>query len=176
MKSLLMLALFFSTLVFAQVRPGPVPNPGPGAPIPPIPVDFPVSTLCKKTCANNVQSLTFMTITSQSGTRNCPDTVTMQQSCAPYACAPTGGVCKTNCAANTDCAAGFACINGQCGTISYYCSDFSTATGTDGKTYDCAPYACQAGQCIKRCGTTNDCVPGTVCDIGAGLCVVPTPN
>lgn len=161
-RSFLMMYLLTMTLfsqAFAQVRP-PIP-----------PVDVPVSTLCKKQCANNTQYLTYMTISSFSGARNCPERPTTQHSCAPYACEASGGSCKTVCASNADCSAGFACLNGQCGSISYYCADFSTSAGTDGSRFDCAPYACQSGQCLKRCATTNDCVAGSVCDVGAGLCV-----
>ncbi len=54
-----------------------------------------------------------------------------------------------------------------------HCSaDMQTSSSAQGSR-DCAPYACDAvvGTCLMSCATTNDCNPGSVCDIQAARCV-----
>lgn len=168
MKFFISFLIIFSTIALAQVRP-PVPNP-----IPTPPVDFAQSTLCKQTCANGVQYQYFMTIGSTSGVRNCPDLATTVRNCSPYAC-ENKSQCRINCNTQADCAKGFACITGQCMSISYYCSDDVTSNGTDGRSWDCSPYICQSGSCLHTCQTGFDCAQGYLCDTEFHKCV-PQPH
>lgn len=54
-----------------------------------------------------------------------------------------------------------------------HCSaDLQTSSSAQGMR-QCSPYACDAvvGTCLMSCATTNDCNPGSVCDVGAARCV-----
>lgn len=54
-------------------------------------------------------------------------------------------------------------------------ADLRTSSSAQGSR-SCEPYACDAvvGTCLMSCATTNDCAPGTACDIGAARCVRPS--
>jgi N-acetylneuraminic acid mutarotase len=96
--------------------------------------------------------------------------------CGTYGCDTTTLVCKSTCAANTDCGTGFECKDAACVPQSSKCSADSTQViGTDGTTTNCAPYACREGQCLRKCNLSTDCLGGSVCD-GSGACVTPTPQ
>lgn len=172
MKFIACFMLLVSQLAFGQMRPGPNPRPLP-TPEP----DFKQSTLCQQTCVGTTHSLYFMTITSQSNVKECPTQMpTSVHSCAPYSCENNGKWCKTSCGADTDCAPGFLCQAGSCTSISYYCADNQTVVGSNGQSFNCWPFVCQAGKCKERCGSTDDCAPGTVCDFSNNnTCVVPPP-
>jgi hypothetical protein len=54
-----------------------------------------------------------------------------------------------------------------------HCSaDLQTSSSAQGSR-QCSPYACDqvVGTCLMSCATTNDCNPGTVCDIAAARCI-----
>lgn len=54
-----------------------------------------------------------------------------------------------------------------------HCSaDLQTSSSAQGSR-QCSPYACDpvVGTCLLSCATTNDCNPGSVCDIVAARCV-----
>lgn len=57
-----------------------------------------------------------------------------------------------------------------------HCSvDGRTSTSGQGSR-DCQPYNCDivTGACMQGCATSDDCQPGTLCDMGApGRCVHP---
>ena len=49
------------------------------------------------------------------------------------------------------------------------CNANNTAVvAPDGRTYDCVPYGCWAGECLRSCHNVDDCQSGYVCD--GGVC------
>lgn len=42
--------------------------------------------------------------------------------------------------------------------------------GADGSKYNCSPFKCETGRCLKTCKSVNDCVSPTVCDF-SGQCI-----
>jgi hypothetical protein len=57
------------------------------------------------------------------------------------------------------------------GTPGYVCDGGHFAYGVDGSAYDCSPFMCQAGQCLKFCASVNDCVRPSVCSPRSFTCV-----
>lgn len=55
------------------------------------------------------------------------------------------------------------------------CSDDLRESFSPSGRRSCEPYACDpvVGTCLMSCATTNDCSPGTVCDMEPGRCVHP---
>lgn len=54
-----------------------------------------------------------------------------------------------------------------------HCSaDLRTSSSAMGSR-ECSPYACDSvvGTCLMSCATSNDCTPGSLCDVGAARCV-----
>jgi hypothetical protein len=95
--------------------------------------------------------------------------------CEPYACDATMGACKLTCAADTDCATDYECKSGKCQpVVAAQCSgDGLTSIAHDGTSTDCAPLRCGTdGRCLKACGSSDDCVAGTVCS--AAKCISPS--
>jgi hypothetical protein len=92
-------------------------------------------------------------------------------SCNDFACSSDGTKCKTTCAVDADCAAGFTCSGGAC-VPSATCVDDHTAK-TSGSPQDCTPYVCQNG-CKTSCASNADCVAGDVCT--GGKCVPPSSS
>lgn len=94
-----------------------------------------------------------------------------------FACIDTG--CKTGCASEADCTAGFVCSGGKCipnnGTCSKDKTQVLDAVGVFQK--DCSPYFCVSGQCAASCAQTTECQTGFVCDRAAKTCkqVAPPP-
>jgi len=86
-------------------------------------------------------------------------------SCEPYDC--DTDVCKTGCAANADCAAGYECKESKCvPAIEATCStDGLSSLLRDGTTTPCAPYRCGTdGRCLRGCAKSDDCAPGRLCE------------
>ena len=75
-----------------------------------------------------------------------------------------GDKCRTKCAVDGDCAAGFSCSgDGRC-LVPASCTDKSTSTNVSGVATDCAPYLCDTtGQCKSTCRSVDECVTGAVC-------------
>lgn len=75
------------------------------------------------------------------------------------------------CFKNLDCYTGYFCnLNlNECRVIAYQC-DAQFVRGSDGSKFDCTPYTCQAGQCLKTCASVDDCAPPAVCN-QEGKCV-----
>lgn len=75
------------------------------------------------------------------------------------------------CFKNSDCYNGYFCnLNlNECRVIAYQC-DGQFVRGSDGSKFDCTPYMCQAGQCLKTCASVDDCAPPAVCN-QEGKCV-----
>ncbi len=69
------------------------------------------------------------------------------------------------CFGNTQCSVGYYCTqSNECKVVGYVC-DGHVVKGSDGSVYECSPYLCQAGQCLKTCASVDDCnAPTFVCD------------
>jgi hypothetical protein len=97
------------------------------------------------------------------------------------ACDAPTGKCKTSCAGDEDCAAGFVCDSGKCAPKPapppVHCSDDRTSSiAPDGKSTPCSPYRCGSdGSCPTSCASSSDCLEGS-CDTsqGVGVCA-PLP-
>ena len=126
-----------------------------------------VGTVCREpVCASGVATVGGMC----DGLGHCPDLLSGDtKECEPYACA--ADACKTECTANTHCAAGATCdkATGKCeqGAV---CDGSHTVTAVDGKKTNCAPFKCDATGCRNTCSTVDDCVAPAVCDT-TGKCV-----
>jgi hypothetical protein len=94
-------------------------------------------------------------------------------SCAPYVCNATG--CLTSCTFDLDCVSGFRCTSGKCVPEGTACTaDLLASVDKDGKVTQCAPYRCRTdGTCNKDCGSSDDCAPGSICDVPSKTCSVP---
>ncbi|MGZ3418113.1 MAG: Kelch repeat-containing protein [Polyangiales bacterium] len=90
--------------------------------------------------------------------------------CEPFACGATA--CKKACAADADCAAGFTCATrtGKC-VFGAKCDGDHTVVVPDAPSIDCTPYRCAGAACVAKCATSDDCLPGTTCDVASGACV-----
>lgn len=97
-------------------------------------------------------------------------------SCAPYACDPSG--CLSSCVDDKACATGFACKDGHCvqSDLKATCVDDGLSSqSAAGTRKSCAPYRCGAeGTCLTRCTSSLECQPGAACDVGSGVCSVPS--
>ena len=93
--------------------------------------------------------------------------------CAPFRCAPTG--CLKTCTGDDQCVDKARCVAGSCvpSPSGARCTDDGlSSVQPDDTVKSCAPYRCDTnGACTPKCATSNDCVPGFVCDGGSGTCV-----
>ncbi len=79
------------------------------------------------------------------------------------------------CFGNTQCSIGYYCTqSNECKVVGYVC-DGHVVKGSDGSVYECSPYLCQAGQCLKTCASVDDCNHPFVCDFKYH-CVAPPPK
>lgn len=130
--------------------------------------------ICNQTCTDGVLKMSFMLTGETSGEKKCPAQALpadLTLSCGAYLCAD-GKNCAVAC--DDKCAQGFTCVNRKCvpeKPIEYFCGDDRTIKSSRGESWDCSPLVCQAGRCKERCATTNDCIPGSVCDTSNGSCV-----
>jgi len=105
-----------------------------------------------------------------SNTASCAGTL----DCGNYGCDSVALVCKHECAADSDCAAGFQCKEGKCVPQTSKCSsDLADMVGTDGSKTSCSPYLCRDGVCLADCKSSTDCRGGFICDPNQH-CVAPT--
>jgi MYXO-CTERM domain-containing protein len=88
--------------------------------------------------------------------------------CRPYACGATG--CLERCDTQADCAADMACVANECVPPGPRCISDTVLDDGFGIQTDCMGYRCVAGECLKRCTTSNECSPESVCD-GLGSCI-----
>jgi len=104
------------------------------------------------------------------GAGACP--AAQKKSCGGYTCDPEFAACRETCSTNEQCAEGHVCRAGACKPAAATCStDFLERIAVDGARTSCAPFRCRAGECPTSCGSSADCVAGTVC--GEGRCVAP---
>jgi hypothetical protein len=79
------------------------------------------------------------------------------------------------CFGNTQCSIGYYCTqSNECKVVGYVC-DGHVVKGSDGSVYECSPYICQAGQCLKTCASVDDCNSPYVCNQNY-KCVAPPKN
>lgn len=117
----------------------------------------------------------FTPASTCSGSGACVDKDTV--SCRPYACSVDG--CKTKCAGDADCSAGFSCRAAACVPIdgvNVCTADKLGSVSPDGRRTACSPYRCEdgidpatAGRCRSACTTSDHCVAGFACEGGACL-------
>ena len=117
-------------------------------------------TLCGATCASNKQ-----TTSRCNGEGKCIEA--NATSCNNTVCADER-TCKTTCATNVDCLAGFVCNAGAC-VVGTTCVDDHTVQPVAGRAQDCSPYKCAAG-CLTSCKSVDDCTAPNVCSVG-GECI-----
>ncbi|MGZ3452669.1 MAG: hypothetical protein ACXVEF_23875, partial [Polyangiales bacterium] len=94
--------------------------------------------------------------------------------CTPFACdvAASSG-CKSACTADTECADGFTCLEGTCVQGAKCSEDGLSSIDKVGNATSCTPYRCGSdGNCLKSCGSSDDCASGTVCETNVKACVV----
>ena len=138
------------------------------------PIEIYKNQICQQNCNNGILSMSFMQTGETSGEKKCPGKADLTLSCSGYLCAGDGKNCAVTCENNNGCSKGFSCEDRKCvpeKAISYFCSNDRTVNSSKGEAWDCSPLICQAGRCKERCATTNDCVPGSVCDTSNGSCV-----
>jgi len=115
----------------------------------------------KRSCVDG----TVEAAASCNGSGACPAAV--RSSCEGFACDEAGPSCKSSCAADTDCRAGYACADGKCAPGGARCSDDGrSAIGSDGVPSSCAPFVCRGNKCLDRCGGSSECAQGFFCDNG----------
>jgi len=86
-------------------------------------------------------------------------------SCGAYVC--SGDACRTTCAINADCAAGFNCQSGSCTSLKP--KGAACATGLECSSGVCADGACCTTTCSGACTSCNlPSDPGTCQLVGAG--------
>jgi MYXO-CTERM domain-containing protein len=94
--------------------------------------------------------------------------------CTPYVCdatAPSG--CKTACVTDADCAESFKCDAGVCVQGAHCSDDQLSSIDKSGTSKLCTPYLCNSdGKCATSCGSSADCVAGSVCDEDVKACIV----
>lgn len=141
------------------------------------PTEIYKNQICNQSCTDGVLKMSFMLTGEVSGEKKCPAQAApadLTISCGAYLCAQNGKNCAVSCENNSSCASGYSCEYGKCvpeKPISYFCSAQQTVSSSRGESWDCSPMICQAGRCKEKCVTTNDCVPGSVCDTSNGSCV-----
>jgi hypothetical protein len=95
--------------------------------------------------------------------------------CAPFAC--DAKICKTTCAADSDCAPGNVCNASTCVTATSTCSEDgqSSLPADKSPAKACAPFACDrsTGNCFGTCATSEQCGVGYVCDGTQCVAVAP---
>ncbi len=94
--------------------------------------------------------------------------------CVAYACDPTAKACHSSCTTDADCADSYKCDTaaGKCVQGASCSADKSQSIDKAGAATSCAPFLCGTdGTCLKRCATSDDCVPGTSCDPSTSACV-----
>ncbi|HVK67765.1 MAG TPA: hypothetical protein VM694_25070, partial [Polyangium sp.] len=116
-------------------------------------------TVCvAASCTNGVETKAD----SCNGTGTCTDNGT--KACSPYVCGTTS--CKTTCAVNADCAAGFTCSGGTCTAAGALPLGAACATAAQCTTGFCADGFC----CNSACpGTCMSC-SGAKHTFGNGIC------
>ena len=191
-KCLSALSLLGITLVSFQstaaepVRTTPLPHPSLPIitkPTPPLPLPVvQIPAICKSECYYNISKVWFATHDGKGAVEGCTNenrAADMNVPCGAYACNTLNGRCIETCNDPSQCAPGNACVWGVCKMLSYSCDahDLNKLVGTDGKSFDCAPYKCQGSACLKMCATSEDCAyeHGFICDVPNRLCVNPHP-
>jgi hypothetical protein len=129
----------------------------------------PATTPCGSSCANAQEA-----DSTCNGQGDC--VAVAPHSCNNLVCADDTK-CKTSCASDADCIAGFECTAGQCHPAGSICVDRHTsrnASQVDSGVTDCAPYACNqdAGKCLQKCASVDDCDAPSLCNHD-GQCVAP---
>lgn len=120
-------------------------------------------TLCASSCAGEA-----FTGSTCDGRGAC--TADEPRPCAGNFVCADAALCKTSCAADTDCRTGYRCEATKCLPIAL-CEDHFVTKGT--ARIDCAPYTCeQSGNCRTSCASVAECVAPTVCSLD-GLCIDP---
>ncbi|WP_437492684.1 kelch repeat-containing protein [Sorangium sp. So ce1014] len=102
---------------------------------------------------------------------------TETSSCRGFRCAEEGTACRTTCTSDAECILDFICQEGACADLRETgpsCDGDRTLRTADAADPDCSPYRCPsgAGDCLKQCRSTDDCVSPSVCSL-AGECVAP---
>ena len=95
-------------------------------------------------------------------------------SCVEYACDDATTSCRTSCTTDDQCGTDYKCdvASGKCIQGAHCSEDGIESIDKTGKSTTCAPYRCATdGTCIRACGTSDDCVPGAVCDATTRACV-----
>lgn len=105
---------------------------------------------------------------SCTGTGACP--AVAEASCGAYACDKAGVSCRLACTSDADCAPSYRCSTFVCKPKGDACDEAkAVAILATGERRACAPYRCEAGACLGRCATTDDCSPGYACE--GAICV-----
>jgi len=131
---------------------------------------YPAGTQCA--APSCVSATTANRADTCTGSGTCSDAGV--QDCSPYACSGSGS-CRTSCAADGDCAAGFACAGSVCKK-----ADGGTCTGAA----DCLSGACCAGLCSNTLLDPNNCggcgsacaLPNATATCTGGACNVAACN
>ena len=127
----------------------------------------PLAVCGKDSCVGGVE--THASVCDGAG--KCNDT---PRSCGTYQC--SSDVCKTTCAADTDCITLHRCVASKCVPKVAHCADDGRASiGADDTVTPCHPYTCKEARCATECTATTDCAPGFVCDPSNKACVPATP-
>ncbi|WP_437820180.1 Kelch repeat-containing protein [Sorangium sp. So ce1078] len=105
------------------------------------------------------------------------DYTTESSPCGGFRCAESGTACRTTCTSDADCLLDFICQEGACTDLREVgpsCDGDHTLRTASAEDPDCSPYRCPsgAGECLKECRSTADCVSPSVCNL-AGECVAP---
>ncbi len=168
---------FLIFLAFVSISHGAFTVLAPGGirPIPPVEVFK--NQICSQTCIDGVLKINFQLVGETTNEKKCPSQAVAPDltfSCGGYHCSGDGKNCLVVCDSNENCSSGYVCENRKCipeRPVSYFCSNQETVASSRGETWNCSPMICQAGSCKDKCITTNDCVPGAVCDTSNGRCV-----
>jgi len=124
---------------------------------------------CRKYAVGTVCGMDSCTAGAQTVAGRCDATGTcaagMLKSCSPYVCGTT--TCKTSCATNSDCVAGYTCV----GSVCTQKSNGSSCT----MAIECSSGYCEGGICCNTgcAATCMTCATGTCLAVAAGT--APTP-
>lgn len=129
---------------------------------------YPTGTSCgpDASCQDGAQT----TATTCDGVGTCAPPSTSP--CGAYGCGATA--CNTSCLGDSDCASG-RCVQQQCIFSATCAVDGHTVVDLAGNPKDCAPYVCAGGSCVTMCGSVDDCVSPSICDV-SGKCIAPPSN
>jgi MYXO-CTERM domain-containing protein len=133
---------------------------------------------CGGSCDGNSTECTFPNKAQSCGTASCTQGKQYQAfcngqgacgtpqptDCVNFACGATA--CKTECTADTDCAAQYKCDTStkDCIPVGAKCDGDHTLKNNDEVVKDCAPYRCTTGNvCLNACTSRADCVSGMTC-------------